>query len=161
MRWLARVGGAVVVATLAGCAGGPALNGGGVGEIDGMPASANVLVLRPAQLEQQQGGSVLDAMRENLPGISIAGNADAGGCPAVGIRGPDTAPGLTDPKVYVDGTATSGTCVLESLAAEDVSRVEVYPLGFTTRPGYATNANGLILIFTKRATDGEQPAGQS
>jgi hypothetical protein len=27
--------------------------------------------------------------------------------------------------------------------------VEIYPMGYTTRPGYATHAHGLILLFTR------------
>jgi len=29
----------------------------------------------------------------------------------------------------------------------DVESVEIYPMGFTTRPGYASHAHGLILVF--------------
>jgi hypothetical protein len=56
---------------------------------------------------------------------------------------------LTNPHVYVDGTRTTDTCILETLRAEDVERIEVYPQGFTTRPGYGTHANGLILVFMR------------
>ena len=45
--------------------------------------------------------------------------------------------GAVNPHVYVDGTRTTDTCVLDSLRTTDVERVEVYPQGFTTRPGYA------------------------
>ena len=152
MRRVVWIGGALTLATLAGCGGGAALRGSGEGGVHGMPASADVLVLRGAQLRPQEGGSVLDAMRESLPEIRIA-DGPPDGCPSVAIRGPDTLPGVTEPKVYVDGTATNGTCVLASLATENVALVEVYPMGFTMRPGYAPDAHGLILIFTKRAQD--------
>ncbi len=154
MGWGARVGAALALGALAGCAGSRGFERGAgmqAAAADGIPLSANVMVLRGPQLGLQQGATVLDAIRAHLPGIQVAEQAN--GCPTVGIRGPNTAPGFTDPKVYVDGTATAGTCALDDFQAADVARVEVYPLGFTTRPGYATNAHGLILIFTKRAND--------
>jgi len=49
----------------------------------------------------------------------------------------------------VDGARATDTCVLESLRATDIGRVEVYPQGFTSRPGYRTHAEGLILVFMR------------
>ena len=57
--------------------------------------------------------------------------------------------GAIKPHVYVDGTLSADTCILESLRTNDVRSVEVYPQGFTKRPGYATHAHGLILIFMR------------
>ncbi len=153
MGWVARVGGTLALAALAGCAGNQPTAGetGMAAPPEGRLHSANVMVLKEAQLQLQQGASVLDVMRGNLPGIRIVEQDQ--GCPSVAIRGPDTLPGYTEPKVYVDGTATANTCSLEDLQAIDVARVEVYPLGFTMRPGYAPNAHGLILVFTKRGSD--------
>ncbi len=154
MGRVAWIGEALALAALAGCAG----NGAVQGDTDlasaqpaASPRSANVLVLKGAQLQAQQGATVLDVIRADLPGIRIT-QPDQG-CPSLAIRGPDTMPGFTEPKVYVDGTATGSTCVLDDLQAIDVARVEVYPLGFTMRPGYAPNAHGLILVFTRRGSD--------
>ncbi len=158
MGWVARVGGALALGILAACAG-RAVTGAGDAQpapADG-PRSASVLVLKGAQLSLQQGATVLDAIRADLPAIRITEQSQ--GCPSMAIRGPDTLPGFTEPKVYVDGTATGNTCVLEDLQAIDVARVEVYPLGFTMRPGYAPNAHGLILVFTKRGSDEGGPPG--
>jgi hypothetical protein len=43
------------------------------------------------------------------------------------------------------------TCPLSTLPAMQTSRIEVYPLGFTTRAGYTSRGHGLILIFLRRA----------
>lgn len=152
MARIARVGGALTL-VLAGCAGHGAFTGADASSAqpDAGPRSANVMILKGAQLELQQGATVLDVIRADLPGIRITEQDQ--GCPSVAIRGPDTLPGVTEPRVYVDGTATANTCSLEDMQAIDVARVEVYPLGFTMRPGYAPNAHGLILVFTKRAND--------
>ncbi len=149
-RWLACVLG-LAATTVAGCAAGTALSGGAGAPPAASLGSASVLVLAAPQLALHQGGSVLDAMRASLPGVRIS---DTGAeCPGIAMRGPDTLPGVTEPKVYVDGTATSNTCVLAELGATDVARVEIYPMGVTSRPGYAGNAHGLILVFTRAAGD--------
>lgn len=72
-------------------------------------------------------------------------------CPEIRLRSNVNARGAVSPHVYVNGTRASNTCVLESLRTTDVERVEVYPRGFTNRPGYGTHAHGLILVFTRSA----------
>jgi hypothetical protein len=62
-----------------------------------------------------------------------------GECPEISLRNHVSVPTAVNPPVYVDGTRTTDTCILESLRTEDVERVEVYPQGFTTRPGYGTH----------------------
>jgi hypothetical protein len=59
--------------------------------------------------------------------------------------------GSNDPDVYVDGTRTNDTCPLITISAISTERIEVYPLGMTSRPGYPSSGHGLILIFTARA----------
>ncbi len=160
MGWAVRIGGTLALATLAACAGNSASAGENAlpAPAEDAPRSANVMVLKGAQLHGQEGASVLDAIRADLPGIRVSEQGQ--GCPSLAIRGPDTIPGYTEPSVYIDGTATSNTCALEEFQAIDVARVEVYPLGVTMRPGYAPNAHGLILVFTMRGSDelGTQPA---
>jgi hypothetical protein len=72
-----------------------------------------------------------------------------GECPEISLRNHVSSPTPVNPPVYVDGTRTTDTCILESLRTADVERVEVYPQGFTTRPGYRTHAYGLILVFMR------------
>ena len=48
----------------------------------------------------------------------------------------------------MDGTLSADTCIPESLRTNDVQSGEV-PQGFTKRPGYATHAHGLILVFMR------------
>ena len=155
MRRAARVLGTIGLAGLAGCAGNGALGADPAGNAEasaaGLPPSAHALVLRRDQLDQQEGRSVLDAMRAGLPAVHIM---EAGtGCPSLAMRGPNVFPGVSEPTVYLDGTPANNTCLLEELPAQQIARVEVYPMGFTPRPGYATNSSGLILLFSRRASD--------
>ncbi len=51
----------------------------------------------------------------------------------------------------MDGTRALDTCILGMLRAGDVRRVEIYPMGVTTRPGYSPHSHGLILVFLREA----------
>lgn len=93
-------------------------------------------------------GSLLDALRGRIPSFRLS--RAAGRCPRISLRGTGATVGrLGNPSVYVDGTHATDTCILEALRANDTQRVEVYPMGFTTRPGYGTESNGLILVFMR------------
>lgn len=95
------------------------------------------------------GGSVLDAVASRVAGMQV----DFTGlerCPAITLRSAKDLRGRKFPDVYVDGTRAGNTCILESLRAADVERVEVYPMGFTTRPGYGHSTHGLILVFMRQ-----------
>ncbi len=153
MRRAALVLGAIGLAGLAGCAGNGALGAAPAFDANaaGLPPSAHALVLQQDQLDQQEGRSVLDAMRADLPAVHIMQAAT--GCPSLAMRGPNVFPGVSEPTVYLDGTPANNTCLLEELPAQQIARVEVYPQGFTPRPGYETNASGLILLFSRRASD--------
>jgi hypothetical protein len=94
-------------------------------------------------------GSVLATMMGKVPNFRVQRLSAA--CPIVTLRSAVSFQGVVAPQVYVDGTRATDTCVLESLRAIDVARIEVYPQGFTTRPGYSSHAHGLILIFMKSA----------
>ncbi len=151
--------GTVLLVGLVGCARNGASEGsaGDEGE-DGageLPATANALVLRGDQLRLEEGRPVLDALRAELPQVRIG---TAGNCPSLAMRGPDRGLGQPEPTVYVDGVPASDTCVLEDLPTDLVARVEVYPSGFTPRPGYAANASGLILLFTRNGSEGRGAA---
>lgn len=104
-------------------------------------------VLTTEQL-RGENGSLLDAMTRKL----LSFKADRRySCPAISLRGNvNTIPGHSEPLIFVDGIMAVDTCILSHLSAADVSRVEVYPMGFTHRPGYATNPHGLILIFMRQ-----------
>jgi hypothetical protein len=87
-----------------------------------------------------------EAFRGRVPSARIVSTAD---CPQIALRRARVPGPWSSPLVYVDGTRASGTCVLRDLSPRDVERVEIYPQGVTTRPGYAVHSNGLILIFMK------------
>ena len=96
----------------------------------------------------QRSGSVLEALVGKVPNMKVD-FVELDRCPAITMRSHHDLHGANFPDVYVDGTRSTNTCVLQSLRAHDAARVEIYPMGFTTRPGYGTSADGLILVFLR------------
>jgi hypothetical protein len=104
------------------------------------------IVLAGTALEDGPG-TLLDAMAGKVPNLRIRRSNER--CPQIALRSAVLQNGIVSPQVYVDGTRSTDTCILESLRSYDVARVEVYPQGFTTRPGYGRSAHGLILVFMR------------
>jgi len=105
-------------------------------------------VLEGAALEDGPG-SLLGTLMGKVPGMRVRQQTDQ--CPHIALRTDVSFRSVHNPYVYVDGTRATNTCVLETLRKEDVERVEVYPQGFTQRPGYGYHSGGLILVFMRTA----------
>lgn len=140
---------ALVCAALTGCAGSlePGFAGGIHPDhgIDRVRRTGSARVL--AREEIGDHGMVLDALARSIPGVRAHRLSS---CPQIELRGRSSLTTPTNPLVYVDGTRTGDTCILSTLRAEDVQRVEVYPNGVSPRPGYSTHHGGLVLIFTRQ-----------
>lgn len=96
----------------------------------------------------RRSGDLLSVMRDRVSGMRIQA---ATGCPAVILRGQKSLVTPSNAQVYVNGQRANDTCILENMRASDVERVEVYPMGVTSRPGYASHPYGLILVFLRSA----------
>jgi hypothetical protein len=115
------------------------------------PATTGSLILTGHALSSDPGRTILDVIRHSMPQLRITGWTPYTRCPMLEMRGKDSMQGSNDPDVYVDGTRTSDTCPLVTIQAVSTDRIEVYPLGMTSRPGYPSSGHGLILIFLARA----------
>ena len=113
---------------------------------DGVEQRGGAFILSGPALDDGRG-SLLSAMQGKVPNLRI--NWASSGCPQISLRGHVTFDSVVEPHVYVDGTRATDTCILESLRSQDVGLVEIYPQGFTKRPGYGTHAHGLILVFLR------------
>ena len=109
------------------------------------------LIITGRALSADPGRTVLDAIRYQMPQLHIAGWTQYTRCPLLEMRGKDSVEGTNNPDVYVDGTRTTDTCPLVTIQAVSTERIEVYPMGMTSRPGYPSSGHGLILIFLARA----------
>jgi len=112
------------------------------------------LVITGRALSADPGRTVLDAIRNQMPQLRIAGWTQYTRCPSLELRGKDSMEGSNDPDVYVDGTRTTDTCPLIQIQAAQTERVEVYPLGMTSRPGYPGSGHGLSVWFDSVLTEG-------
>jgi len=123
------------------------MRGGDQGESSNGVSFEKGAVILTGRALTESSGSVLAAMTGKVPNLRVGRHT--GQCPEITLRSAVSAQGEVNPHVYVDGTRATDTCILESLRTDDVERVEVYPQGFTTRPGYGTHAHGLILVFMR------------
>jgi hypothetical protein len=96
-------------------------------------------------------GDLLATMMGKVPNFRVRRVKQQ--CPQITLRNAVSYQSVVNPHVYVDGARATDTCILESLHANDVTRVEVYPTGVTNRPGYGRHAHGLILIFMRDGTE--------
>lgn len=119
--------------------------------LPGDNATAGVVLTGPDLYEH--GGTLLAYLYGRIPGMTVDYGAPV--CPRVDIRGRKSLTGSSDPVVYVDGARTANVCVLQDLWTRDLSRVEVYPMGVTHRPGYEAHPNGLILVFVRNGTESQ------
>jgi hypothetical protein len=71
-------------------------------------------------------------------------------CPEVYLRGRSSLESASDASIYVNGQRAANTCVLEILYSFDLESVEIYPMGVTSRPGYVSDPDGLILVFMRK-----------
>jgi hypothetical protein len=97
------------------------------------------------------GRTILEGLRSRFPSMHVRSN---GQCPDIFIRGHNSIQSSNAPRVYVDGQRAADSCILNLMRAGDVARIEIYPSGHTSRGGYLSDPNGLILVFTRNAATG-------
>ena len=114
-------------------------------------STAGAVIITGRALSGDPGRTVLDVIRQAMPQVQITGWTDPDHCPRVELRGRDVIVGRSDPDLYVDGIHSNDTCILTNMRAAETGRLEVYPSGVTSRPGYPSSPHGLILIFMARS----------
>lgn len=119
-------------------------------------------VVRAEQLREGGAGDLLQALLGQVPGTRITtSGGDPGGEGRILIRGPTSITQGNDPLLFMDGVRMAGTNparVLESMAPTSVDSLEVLrgPEASRFGPG---SAAGVILIHTRRGTDGRTGDG--
>lgn len=139
MRWRTSFGCLVAFPLLYGCA--HNLSGRDAGRPEAQ--SRRMLVIEEAQLTRRPG-TLLSVMQYAAGPMEIR---ETSGCPEITLRGKKRFHGAATPSIYINGMHATNTCVLNDFLAADVRRVEIYPSGVTSRPGYVNSADGLILVF--------------
>jgi hypothetical protein len=114
----------------------------------GVSADDGAIVLTGSSL-RDGAGDLLATMVGKVPNFRVRRLRQR--CPQITLRNAVSYQSVVNPHIYVDGARATDTCILETLSASDVERVEVYSNGVTTRPGYGRHAHGLILVFMRGA----------
>ena len=105
--------------------------------------SANAVVIRNSEMT----GTILNTLRTRIPSMRVT--TDGTRCPLIAFRG-DISRTRVPPSIYVDGTLTADSCVLDMVPGHEVDRVEVYTSGDTPHSEIRRNPSGVILIFRRR-----------
>jgi hypothetical protein len=106
--------------------------------------SANAIVIR----NNEMSGSILNTLRTRIPSMRVSMQGDR--CPRIAFRGEMSARNQPGPTIYIDGTLTADSCVLDMVPGHDVERIEVYPSGDTPHSEIRRNPAGVILIYRRR-----------
>jgi hypothetical protein len=131
-----------LAAFLAGCGTAPAES---ADESRPRPSTARV-----TRAEHFQGRtSVLSVLQSRIAGMQV--QRMEGGCPEITLRGRTSLRGSNNPVIYVEGSRSANTCILEMLDPQDIDRVEVYPSGIAPGGRPPLSPTGLILVYLRRA----------
>ena len=106
--------------------------------------NTNAIVIRNAQMS----GSVLESIRTNVPTVRIT--IAPGECPRIRFRGDLSAVQRRDPSIYIDKTLMGDTCILNSVLAQDVDYMEIYPSGLVADGAMQRNPAGVIVIYRRK-----------
>lgn len=112
----------------------------------GRPSASPVRVTRAEHFQGRS--SVLAVLQSRTAGMQVH---RTDGCPQITLRGRTSINGDNNPVIYVEGSRSANTCILEMLDPDDVDRVEVYPSGVAPGGRPATSPTGLILVYLRHA----------
>jgi TonB-linked SusC/RagA family outer membrane protein len=117
-------------------------------DLTGAISSVNV-----AKLQNENPTSVQDAMRANVPGLSVGVSQDAKPGGSLQIRGTNSLNAGTSPLIVVDGVIYYGA--LSDINPQDIATVDVLKDASAAAVYGAKSASGVILINTKKGRPGK------
>jgi TonB-linked SusC/RagA family outer membrane protein len=117
-------------------------------DLTGAISSVNV-----AKLQNENPTSVQDAMRANVPGLSVGVSQDAKPGGSLQIRGTNSLNAGTSPLIVLDGVIYYGA--LSDINPQDIATVDVLKDASAAAVYGAKSASGVILINTKKGRPGK------
>lgn len=117
-------------------------------DLTGAVMSANL-----KDFEKAPNTNILQTLQGTVPGLNIGQVASAGDSPSIQIRGRNTISGSTDVLIVLDGIIYTGS--MSSINPADIERVDVLKDASATAVYGAQAANGVLLITTKKGTQGK------
>lgn len=109
------------------------------------------------QIEKIPVASGVQAMQGQVAGVDILSQGGRPGqAPTIKIRGRRSISASNDPLFVIDGIPqTSGTSAITDINPQDIASMEVLKDAAATAIYGSRGANGVIIITTKRGSDGE------
>ncbi|MDH6341210.1 TonB-linked SusC/RagA family outer membrane protein [Parabacteroides sp. PFB2-12] len=117
-------------------------------DLTGAVVSANI-----KDFEKAPNTNLMQSLQGTVPGLNIGQSSTAGGSPSVQIRGKNTISGSTDVLIVLDGIIYTGD--ISSINPADIERVDVLKDASATAVYGAQAANGVLLITSKKGTQGK------
>ncbi|RNI33514.1 SusC/RagA family TonB-linked outer membrane protein [Hanamia caeni] len=117
-------------------------------DLTGAISSVNV-----AKLQNENPTSVQDAMRANVPGLSVGVTSGAKPGGSLQIRGTNSLNAGTSPLIVLDGVIYYGA--LSDINPQDIATVDVLKDASAAAVYGAKSASGVILINTKKGKPGK------
>lgn len=97
--------------------------------------------------------NALEALKGNVPGLSVGAVNSAGGQPSVQIRGQRSISGSNDPLILLDGVIYLGS--VSDINPNDIAGYDVLKDAVSAAAYGSRSANGIIAITTKKGKTGK------
>lgn len=117
-------------------------------DLTGAISSVNV-----AKLQNENPTSVQDALRANVPGLSVGVSSGAKPGGSLQIRGTNSLTAGTSPLIVLDGVIYYGA--LSDINPQDIAKVDVLKDASAAAVYGAKSASGVIMITTKKGKPGK------
>ena len=117
-------------------------------DLTGAVSSVNV-----AKLQNENPTSVQDALRANVPGLTVGVSSSAKPGGALQIRGTNSLNAGTSPLIVLDGVIYYGA--LSDINPQDIANVDVLKDASAAAVYGAKSASGVIMITTKKGKPGK------
>lgn len=112
-----------------------------------------VTQLQLGKLENENPSAVQDALRGNIPGLSVTGNNSAKGGGDLQIRGRSSLNANSSPLLVLDGVIYPGA--LSDINPNDIQTIDVLKDASAAAVFGAKSASGVVLITTKKGSSGK------
>lgn len=119
-------------------------------DVTGSVASVNLETMKNAP-----NTNIGQFLQGTVPGLNVGVALNAGGTPAISIRGQVTLSGNRNVLIILDGIQYGGS--LSSINPDDIASIDVLKDASSTAVYGAQGANGVILITSKKGRAGQKP----
>ncbi|MCM1451443.1 MAG: TonB-dependent receptor [Clostridium sp.] len=104
-------------------------------------------------LEKSPNTNLLQSLQGTVPGLNIGMSTEAGTTPSMSIRGTNTISGNSSVLIILDGVIYNSS--LTSINPADIESIDVLKDASATAVYGAQAANGVLLITTKKGSEGK------